>query len=126
MGSLTLSLLTSIPRCKPNSIRLTFFQAVASSPLLQSFGIAVYTPFPDVSPLDHWLCTPGDYDPAEALLTLARWGAVSHWWRDLVIGLMVPMWVEVAGYAAEGLAIAWSAVQIWHEHKPIARAELVA
>jgi len=44
----------------------------------------------------------------------------------LGIDLMVPMWVEVAGYAAEGLAIAWSAILIWRESKPVARAESVA
>jgi hypothetical protein len=44
----------------------------------------------------------------------------------LGIDLMVPMWVEVAGYAAEGLAIAWSALLIWRESKPVAHAESVA
>jgi len=46
----------------------------------------------------------------------------------LILGivLMVPPWVEVMGYAAEGLAIAWSAILIWRESRPVALIESVA
>lgn len=36
----------------------------------------------------------------------------------LGIDLMVPMWVEVAGYVAEGLAVAWSALLILQGKTP--------
>jgi hypothetical protein len=38
----------------------------------------------------------------------------------LSIDLAVPMWVEVIGYAALGLAIAWSAFLLWREREPAA------
>ncbi|GHO50625.1 hypothetical protein [Ktedonospora formicarum] len=103
-----------------------FFQAVAQSPLLQSFGIALYTPF-----LMSLLLIVG-YGFLGILLLLKRifpWpiGALFLVGGVILgIDLMVPMWVETAGYAAEGLAIAWSAVLIWREGKPVARARSVA
>lgn len=103
-----------------------FFQAVAQSLLLQSFGIALYTPF-----LMSLLLIVG-YGFLGVLLLLKRifpWpigGLFLVGGVILGIDLMVPMWVEIAGYAAEGLAIAWSAVLIWRESKPAVRARLVA
>ena len=44
----------------------------------------------------------------------------------LGIALMVPPWVEVMGYAALGLAIAWSAFLIWREREPVALGASVA
>ncbi|HVU69384.1 MAG TPA: hypothetical protein VHD63_19785, partial [Ktedonobacteraceae bacterium] len=90
-----------------------FFQAVAQSPLLQNFGIALYTPF-----LMSLLLIIG-YVLLGIVILLRRflpWPiGVLFLAGGVILGidLMVPMWVEVVGYAAEGLAIAWSAVLIW-------------
>ncbi len=103
-----------------------FFQAVAHSALLQSFGIALYTPV-----LMSLLCIVG-YALLGIIILLKRflpWPiGVLFLVGGVILGidLMVPMWVEVAGYAAEGLAIAWSALLIWREGKPVAHAESVA
>ncbi|GHO69988.1 hypothetical protein KSC_088800 [Ktedonobacter sp. SOSP1-52] len=103
-----------------------FFQAVAQSPLLQSFGIALYTPF-----LMSLLLIVG-YGFLGILLLLKHifpWPiGVLFLVGGVILGidLMVPMWVEIAGYAAEGLAIAWSALLILRESQPIAHAEFVA
>lgn len=103
-----------------------FFQAVTHSPLLQSFGIALYTPF-----LMSLLLIVG-YVLLGILLLLKRifpWPiGVLFLISGVILGidLMVPMWVEVTGYAAEGLAIAWSALLIWRERKPAAHVQFVA
>ncbi len=103
-----------------------FFQAVAQSPLLQSFGIALYTPF-----LMSLLFIIG-YELLGLLLLLKR---IFPWPVGVLflvggvllgIDLMVPMWVEIIGYAAEGLAIAWSALLIWRGSKFVAHARSVA
>jgi hypothetical protein len=97
-----------------------FFQAVAHSPLLQSFGIALYTPFL-MSLL--WIVGYGLLGILVLLKRFLPWpiGVLFLVAGGIVgIDLMVPMWVEVAGYAAEGLAIAWSALQIWRESKQVA------
>ncbi|GCF08523.1 hypothetical protein [Dictyobacter arantiisoli] len=103
-----------------------FFQAVTHSPLLQSFGIALYTPF-----LMSLLLIVGigllgiiillkRFLPWPIGLLFLVGGVI------LGIDLMVPMWVEITGYAAEGLAIAWSALLILRKSKPVARARSVA
>lgn len=103
-----------------------FFQAVAHSALLQSFGIALYTPI-----LMSLLCIVG-YVLLAIVILLKRflpWPiGVLFLVGGVILGidLMVPMWVEVAGYAAEGLAIAWSALLIWRDSKLVARTESVA
>jgi hypothetical protein len=95
-----------------------FFQAVAQSTLLQSFGIALYTPF-----LMSLLCIIG-YVLLGAIILLKRflpWPiGVLFLIGGVILGidLMVPMWVEVAGYAAEGLAVAWSALLILRDKMP--------
>ena len=89
-----------------------FFQAVAHSDLLQSFGIALYTPF-----LMSFLLIVG-YVLLGSTILLKRflpWPiGILFLAGGVILGidLIVPMGVEVAGYAAEGLAIAWSAVLI--------------
>lgn len=103
-----------------------FSQAVTHSALLQSFGAAIYIPIVmsliyiagnvllgSIILLKRFLPWP------IGILFLA--GGVI-----LGIALMVPAWVEVLGYAAEGLAIAWSAVLIWRDSSPVAFVESVA
>jgi len=90
-----------------------FSGAVAHSALLQSFGIVLYIPI-----LMSLL-----YIVGNALLGIMILQKRFLPWPigilfligGLILGiaLMVPAWVEVMGYAAEGLAIAWSALLIW-------------
>jgi hypothetical protein len=103
-----------------------FFQAVAHSAVLQSFGIALYTPV-----LMSLLCIVGIGLLGIVILVkrFFPWPiGILFLVGGLILGvdLMVPMWVEVMGYAAEGLAIAWSAFLIWRESKPAALVEPVA
>jgi len=102
-----------------------FFQAVAHSALLQSFGIALYTPF-----LISVLCIVG-IGLLGIIILLKRflWPiGVLFLAGGVILGidLMVPMWLEVMGYAAFGLAIAWSAFLILRESQPVALVESVA
>ncbi len=103
-----------------------FFGAVAHSALLQSFGIALYTPI-----LMSLIYIVGN-TLLGIIILLKRflpWPIGILFIIDgliLGIALMVPQWVEVMGYAALGLAIAWSAFLIWRESKPAALVESVA
>jgi hypothetical protein len=103
-----------------------FSGAVAHSALLQSLGIALYTPvlMSLIYIVGNWLL---------GIIILVKrflpWPiGILFLVGGLILGnaLMVPQWVEVTGYAAEGLAIAWSALLIWRESKPVAHAESVA
>lgn len=103
-----------------------FFQAVTQSSLLQNFGIALYTPF-----LMSLFLIIG-YVLLGIVILLRRflpWPiGVLFLVGGVILGidLMVPMWVEVVGYAAEGLAIAWSAVLIWRASTPAAHVKSAA
>jgi hypothetical protein len=90
-----------------------FFQAVAHSALLQSFGIALYTFF-----LMSLLYIVANVFLGISILVkrfLPLPIGILFLIGGLILGvaIMVPIWVEVMGYAAEGLAIAWSALLIW-------------
>ena len=103
-----------------------FSGAVAHSALLQSFGIVLYIPI-----LMSLLYIIGN-TLLGIIILLKRflpWPiGILFLISGLILGiaLMVPQWVEVMGYAAEGLAIAWSAFLIWRESKPVALVESVA
>ncbi len=103
-----------------------FSGAVAHSALLQSFGIVLYIPI-----LMSLLYIVG-ITLLGIIILLKRflpWPiGILFLTSGLILGiaLMVPAWVEVMGYAAEGLAIAWSAFLIWRESKPVALVESVA
>ncbi len=103
-----------------------FSGAVAHSALLQSFGIVLYIPI-----LMSLLYIVG-ITLLGIIILLKRflpWPiGILFLTGGLILGiaLMVPMWVEVMGYAAEGLAIAWSAFLIWRESKPVALVKSVA
>jgi len=103
-----------------------FSGAVAHSALLQSFGIVLYIPILMSLPYIVGITLLG------IIILLKRflpWPiGILFLTGGLILGiaLMVPMWVEVMGYAAEGLAIAWSAFLIWRESKPVALVKSVA
>ena len=94
--------------------------------MLQNFGIALYTPF-----LMSLFLIIG-YVLLGIVILLRRflpWPiGVLFLVGGVILGidLMVPMWVEVVGYAAEGLAIAWSAVLIWRASTPAAHVKSAA
>ena len=95
-----------------------FSGAVAHSVLLQSFGIVLYIPIL-MSLL--YIVGIGLLGIIILLKRFLPWPiGILFLVNGLILGiaLMVPMWVEVMGYAAEGLAIAWSAFLIWRESKP--------
>ena len=95
-----------------------FSGAVAHSALLQSFGIVLYIPIL-MSLL--YIVGIGLLGIIILLKRFLPWPiGILFLVNGLILGiaLMVPMWVEVMGYAAEGLAIAWSAFLIWRESKP--------
>ncbi len=90
-----------------------FFGAVAHSALLQSFGIALYTFF-----LMQILYIVANVFLGVIILVkrFLPWPiGILFLIGGVILGvaIMVPPWVEVIGYAAEGLAIAWSALLIW-------------
>lgn len=98
-------------------------EAVAHSALLQSLGIAVYMPV-----LMSLIYIAGNLLLGSIILLkrFLPWPVgILFLVGGLILGvaLMVPQWVEVIGYAAEGLAIAWSAVLIWRESNPLALVE---
>jgi hypothetical protein len=103
-----------------------FSGAVAHSALLQSLGIALYTPI-----LMSLIYIVGNWLLGVIILVkrFLPWPiGILFLVGGLILGiaLMVPPWVEVIGYAAEGLAIAWSAFLIWRESKSAALVESVA
>ena len=103
-----------------------FSGAAAHSVLLQSLGIVLYTPA-----LMSLIYIVGNV-LLGIIILLKRflpWPIGILFLADgliLGIALMVPQWVEVVGYAAEGLAIAWSAFLIWRDSKPGALIDPVA
>jgi hypothetical protein len=103
-----------------------FSGAVAHSALLQSFGIVIYIPI-----LMSLIYIVGNMLLGSIVLLkrFLPWPiGILFLAGGLILGiaLMVPPWVEVMGYAAEGLAIAWSAFLIWRDSKPVALVESVA
>jgi hypothetical protein len=102
------------------------FQAVAHSVVLQNFGIALYTPilmsllYIVANGLLGIIILVKRFLPLPIGILFLIGGFI------LGIALEVPIWVEVMGYAAEGLAIAWSAFLIWRESKSVALVESVA
>jgi hypothetical protein len=103
-----------------------FSGAVAHSTLLQSFGLVIYVPV-----LMSLIFIVGNV-LLGIIILLKRflpWPiGILFLVGGLILGnaLMVPPWVEVIGYAALGLAIAWSAFLIWRESQPAAHMESVA
>jgi len=100
--------------------------AVAHNALLQSIGIAVYLPL-----LMSLIFIAGNMLLGSIILVkrFLPWPiGILFLVGGVILGIaiMVPPWVEVIGYAAEGLAIAWSAFLIWRESKPIPLVESVA
>ena len=100
--------------------------AVAHNALLQSIGIAVYIPL-----LMSLIYIAGNLLLGSIILLkrFLPWPiGILFLIGGVILGIaiMVPPWVEVIGYATEGLAIAWSAFLIWRDRKPIALVESVA
>jgi hypothetical protein len=103
-----------------------FSGAVAHSALLQSLGIALYTP---VLMSLIYIVGNGLLGIIILLKRFLPWPiGILFLLGGLILGnaLMVPPWVEVMGYAVEGLAIAWSAFLIWRESNPASLSESVA
>jgi hypothetical protein len=93
-------------------------QAVAHNPLLQSIGIAIYIPL-----LMSLIYIAGNILLGSIILLkrFLPWPiGILFLAGGVILGIaiMVPPWVEVIGYAAEGVAIAWSAFLIWQDRKP--------
>jgi hypothetical protein len=101
-------------------------QAVAHNALLQSIGIAISIPL-----LMSLIFIAGNMLLGSIILVkrFLPWPiGILFLVGGVILGIaiMVPPWVEVIGYAAEGLAIAWGAFLVWRESKPIPLVESVA